>query len=90
MKLLGNRILVKPEPQQKQTSGGIMLAEAYNDNQMYYRVVAVGTKVTEPLLKPGARIITHAYQSRVSDLDGTDHRVIEADQVMAVVGEGLE
>lgn len=90
MKLLGNRLLVKPEPQQMQTQGGIMLAERYNDNQMYYRVVEVGSKVKEPLLKPGARIITHSFQSRVSDLDGSDHRVIEADQVMAVVAEGLE
>ena len=89
MRLLGNRVLVLPEPQQMKTSGGILLADRYADNQMYYRVTAVGSKVTEPLLKVGARIITHSFQSRVSDVDdGT--RVIEADQIMAVVGEGLE
>jgi len=92
MKILGNRILIKPLPQDTKSRGGIHLVDNYNDNQMLFEVLDVGPgrRVKGSLLPPevsvGDRIIAHSFQSNVHVFDD-GRKIIDADGVMLVLGK---
>lgn len=63
MKLLGNRILVEPLVKKETSHGGVVMPQQYNDDQMQYRVVAVGPgKNGVPLeVQPGDCVLCNVW-----------------------------
>lgn len=90
VKLLGNRVLVAPLPQATKSAGGIHLAQRYQDDQMQFRVLAVGPGkankkgvLVPPEVKPGDQIVAGLYHTHTILEDG--RRVIDASEILAVV-----
>lgn len=81
MKLLGNRLLVKPILQEK-TDGGIHIPAQAQERTRFggpklWDVLQVGTKQTE--VQPGDRVITFSYTSGALPLDDGTSIVNDAD-----------
>ena len=79
---IGERIIVKIEPIEEKTSGGLVLPESAIEPPHTGEIVAVGSKVTE--LKAGDQIIFFAGTG--SPIKGyPDLRLMEINAVQAVV-----
>lgn len=59
MRLLRNDVLLQPLAQRKQSEGGILLPQQYQDDRKQWRVVAVSPKVSE--VQPGDKVLVDAY-----------------------------
>lgn len=88
MKLLGNRIHLRPLPQATRSAGGILYAEAFRDDQKQFEVLAVGpgrkTKkgvLIPPEVKPGDRVLAELYHEHTILPDGT--RIADASAILA-------
>jgi len=92
LKLLGNRIHIKPLSQAMVSPGGLHMVERYvNNKQVLYSVLAVGpgrklkNETRVPVeVKPDDRVIAHSFS-------GTQHtfedgsKIIDANEVMMIV-----
>lgn len=97
MKPLGNRILLKPDPVDDQTEGGVHLpdtAKAVSDRGV---VVAVGRghitdegKVIPPEVSPGDRVIFSARREKGIKLEGELHLVLPATKLVGILEPGDE
>lgn len=88
MKLLGNRVHLEPLPPQALSPGGILLVQSYQDDQMRYRVLAVGPgrklkdgSILPPEVQPGDHVLAPLYFDHVLMPDGT--RVCDLTQLIA-------
>lgn len=90
--MLGNRVLLVPLKQQSQSAGGIVIPEAYQDDEKRYRVLAVGPgkrlknggyKRIE--CKPGDVVLVAPYQAHViiDEIDGS-LRIFDASAIELV------
>jgi co-chaperonin GroES (HSP10) len=81
LRLLGNRLVVAPVPQDTQT-GSIHLAPKYSDDRKRWSVIQVGPKVQN--IVPGDKVLTHGNEEPLFDWPGDNVRVIDASHVLAV------
>lgn len=88
MKLLGNRVHLKPVGQKKISAGGILYVQTYQDDQMQYDVLAVGPgrnlkggTIVPPPVKPGDRVLAGLYFEHVTLPDGT--KICDAEHLLA-------
>lgn len=93
LKLLGNRVLLKPLPKTLKSGAGIHYPERYVDDVKLYEVVAVGPgewrknkkkkMVFHPMeVKPGDKVLAELFHDHLIMEDGT--RIARADYIMAV------
>ncbi len=82
MKVLGKRLQVRPIEPLKVSPGGISLPGSYRDDKSQFRVLSVGSKVTDVVA--GDAVLTNTYGGNVGELpDGT--QIIDMEQVVAVI-----
>ncbi len=82
MKIIGKRLRVKPIEPVKVSVGGIELPASYREDKSQFRVLSVGSKVTE--IVPGDAVLTNTYGGNVGELpDGT--QIIDMEQVVAII-----
>lgn len=93
VKILGNRVLLKPLPQAQGSPGGILYPQQYRDDVKTFEVIAVGpgewrlNKKKKPIfhpmeVKPGDKCLAELYGDHLIMEDGT--RIVRADYIMAV------
>jgi chaperonin GroES len=91
---LGYRILVKPDPVEKQTKGGIVIPdlqrEAYDRAQITGTVVAIGPDAwydcNRPWAKIGQRVSYARYGGQlIAGKDGCDYRLLNDKDVTCAV-----
>ena len=87
MRLLGNRLLLRPLAQKKESAGGILLPQQYQDNEKCYEVLAVGPgkrlkdgSVRAPEIRVGDRILTNLYHGQLHTFENGDI-ILDASQV---------
>lgn len=93
LRILGNRVLVKPEEGQDM-EGAILLPETAKEKPQRGRVVAVGEgerndegELIPPDLQEGDRVVYAKYGGHQLKLDGEDHIILDVDQVYAKIVE---
>lgn len=89
VKPLGARVLVRELDEQPVETGGILLpedAEADRD-VLEAEVVAVGTHTDEIEVKAGETVLIDRFVGKTIEHDGTTYRIVEAEDVAAVVVE---
>lgn len=84
MKILGNRVLLKPLAAKTVSDGGIHYAMAFRDDQSQFEVLAVGPKVPDEV-KPGCRVLAFLYRDHTALPDGS--RIVDAKELLAVWGK---
>jgi co-chaperonin GroES (HSP10) len=89
--------MLEPLPVQESSSGGIFLPKSHvGDQKLWWRVVALGTHVTEPG-KPhthgtsasdyqlGQVVLTPLHFSHTTLEDGSERKIVDVDQLIAVL-----
>ncbi len=84
---VGNRLLVKILQAEERTRSGILLPQTAQEKPQQGQVVALGDKVNEdlPSLKAGDTVLFAKYTGTEIKIDGNDHLVLEAGDVLALV-----
>lgn len=84
VKPLGDRILVKPVDAAEKTSGGIYIPATAQEKTQEALVVSVGSS-EDIKVKVNDRVIHDKYAGTTIKVDGLDHIIIKAEDVLAVV-----
>ena len=95
MRLLGNRLLLSPLPVKEFSDGGIVLPQGQvGDKKMLWRVDQVGPGIVRksgvnPMaeFEVGQTVVTPLFFSHHTLEDGTGRKIIDCDQVVAVIEE---
>ena len=90
MRLLGDRLLISPLPDQEQTSGGIILPMAQTgDVRHYWRVEQVGPgkrdkkgELQAPEFAVGDLVVTPLHFSHTTLEDGSGWKIVDCEQVI--------
>ena len=89
---LHDRVVVKREPEERKSPGGIVIPDTASEKPTFGKVVAVGQgKVLEngqiraPDIKAGDRVLFGKYSGTEVKVDNEDLIVMREDDVMAVV-----
>jgi chaperonin GroES len=84
VKPLGDRILVKPVDAAEKTSGGIIIPQTAQEKTQEAKVVAIGAS-EDIKVKVGDRVLHDKYAGTTLKVDGADHIIIKAEDVLAIV-----
>lgn len=89
---LGERILVKPLPQEEQTRGGIYLPDTAKEKPMQGEVIAVGSgrlledgKLIPIEVKVGERVLYGKYSGTEIKIEGEEYLIVKESEILAVV-----
>jgi chaperonin GroES len=92
IKPLGNRVLVEPWEPKEMVEGGIVLPETAQEKTNQAVVVSVGEGRSDkagkrvPIdIKPGDRVLLNKYGGTDVGLEGKTYKIVDADDVLAVV-----
>ncbi len=83
---LGTRVLVKPLEQESRTAGGLYLPETAKEKPQQGLVVAIGEDEAIKV-KPNDKVLFAKYTGTEVRLDGGDHLILEANDILARVGD---
>lgn len=88
---LGDRVIIKPMPQEEKTSGGVILPDTAKEKPQKGEVVAVGPgKKTEkgnrlPMeVGVGDRVLYGKYAGTEVKLQGVEYLIVKQEEVLAV------
>ncbi len=89
---LHDRVVVKREPDERKSPGGIVIPDTASEKPTFGKVIAVGQgkvlengKVRAPDIKVGDRVLFGKYSGTEVKVDNDDLIVMREDDVMAVV-----
>lgn len=90
LKPLGDKIVVKPKPEEEKTAGGIYVPDTAKKKSTEGEVVAVGRgkyvdgKLIEPEVKVGETVIYSKYGGTEVTIADTDYVILDEDSILAV------
>lgn len=83
---LGSRVLVRPDNEaESRTSSGLYIPETAKEKPQTGEVIAVGDDDEEIKVKVGQKILYPKYTGTEIKLDGVDHIIMDADDILAIV-----
>ncbi len=85
MKPLGARALVKMIEREEQTASGIVLPDTARQKPQTAEVVTVGDS-DEVKVSVGDVVVLAKYSGTEVKVDGEDHLLVDADDVLGVIG----
>ena len=90
LKPLGDKIVVKPNPEEEITAGGIYVPDTAKKKSTEGKVVAVGRgktvdgKLIAPEVKVGEVVIYSKYGGTEVIIDNTTYVILDEDSILAV------
>ena len=92
LKPLGDRVLVEPAEEKEVKKGGIIIPDSAKEKPTEGIVIALGTGKTDdngkkiPFeVKKGDRVLVSKYGGTEIKLDGKEYKILNSDDVLAVV-----
>jgi chaperonin GroES len=85
-KPLGARVIVKDVEPEQTTESGIVLADTAKEKPQTAEVVAVGAH-EDVKVSVGDVMVLRKYSGTEVELDGEEHRIVDAEDVLGVVEE---
>lgn len=85
---LGDRLVVKPSPQEEVTKSGIILPEsADKEKKAEGEVIAIGTgeKIVKLHLKVGDKVVYSQYAGSEFKIEKDEYKILSEDDVLAVI-----
>jgi len=85
---LGDRVVVKPTPQEEVTASGIILPEtADKEKKAEGQIVAIGAgeKISKLNLKVGQKVVYSQYAGSEVTVDKVEYKVLSEDDLLAIV-----
>jgi chaperonin GroES len=85
---LGSRVLLKPEEEtESRTSSGLYIPETAKEKPQTGFIVAVGDEEEDIKVKVGQKVLFPKYTGTEIKLDGEDHLIMDADDILAIIQE---
>ena len=85
VKPLADRVLVKTEKTESKTAGGIIIPDTAQEKTQIAVVVAVGDDKEKIKVTPGERVMYDKYAGTQVKIDGEEHLILKAADVIAVI-----
>lgn len=91
LKPLGDRVLVKIQPVEQKTGGGILLPSTAVSKPQSGEVVAVGEgkcigkSQVEPTVQVGAKVVYSKYAGTEIEFNGVDHLLLKEDDIVGLL-----
>ncbi|MEJ2599620.1 MAG: co-chaperone GroES [Anaerolineales bacterium] len=83
---LGSRVLVRPDDEaESRTSSGLYIPETAKEKPQTGEVIAIGDEDEEIKVKIGQKVLYPKYTGTEIKLDGVDHLIMDADDILAIV-----
>ena len=82
---LSDRVLVKPIEAQEKTAGGIYIPATAQEKTQEASVVAIGDDKEKIKVAVGDKVIYDKYAGPQLKINGEDHLVLKANDIIAVV-----
>ncbi len=83
---LGSRVLVRPDNEaESRTSSGLYIPETAKEKPQTGEIIAIGEDEEEIKVKVGQKILYPKYTGTEIKLDGVDHIIMDADDILAIV-----
>ncbi len=87
VKPLSDRVLVKPNPAEEMTAGGLIIPDTAKEKPLAGKVVAAGPGTTEIKMevKVGDEVLYGKYAGTELHIDGEDYLIMKQQDILAVV-----
>lgn len=88
LKPLGDRVVVKPTPQEEVTKSGIILPDtADKEKKAEGEIIAIGNgeKIVKLGLKVGQKVVYSQYGGSEVKVGDTEYKVLSEDDLLAVI-----
>ncbi len=82
---LADRVLVKTEKMEAKTASGIIIPDTAQEKTQTATVIAVGDDEEKIKVKTGERIMYDKYAGTAVKIDGEDHLILKAADIIAVI-----
>jgi chaperonin GroES len=86
LKPLGARVVVKEVEREETTASGIVLPDTAKEKPQSAEVVAVGAH-EDVKVSIGDMVVVRKYSGTEVELDGEEHRIVDAEDILGVVEE---
>ena len=93
VKPLGDRVLVEPVEEKEAKKGGIIIPDSAKEKPQESKVVALGTGKTDDdgkkvafEVKVGDLVLTSKYGGTEIKIDGKEYKILNQDDILAIVG----
>ena len=83
-KPLGARVMVRPVEREQTTESGIVLPDTAKQKPQTAEVVAVGAH-EDVKVSVGDVVVLRKYAGTEVELDGEEHRIVEAENILGVI-----
>lgn len=85
---LGIRVLVKPDKEvESRTSSGLYIPETAKEKPQTGMVVAIGDEQEDIKVAVGQKVLFSKYGGTEIKLDGIEHLIMDADDLLAIINE---
>ena len=85
LKPLADRVLAKTEKSEAKTASGIIIPDTAQEKTQIAVVVAVGDDSEKIKVAPGQRIMYDKYAGTTVKIDGEEHLILKAADIIAIV-----
>ncbi len=85
VKPLADRVLVKTDKLEAKTAGGIIIPDTVQEKTQTAVVVAVGDDKEKIKVAAGQKVMFEKYAGTPVKIDGEDHLVLKAGDIIAVI-----
>lgn len=82
---LADRVLVKTEKSEAKTASGIIIPDTAQEKTQIAVVLAVGDDKEKIKVKDGDRIMYDKYAGTAIKIEGEDHLILKADDIIAII-----
>lgn len=82
---LGNKIVLKPLPEEKTTTSGIILPGQENTKPQCAEVIAVGPDVDN--INAGSTVIYSKYAGTDVKVDNEDYIIVKSNDILAILSD---
>jgi chaperonin GroES len=85
VKPLADRVLVKTEKTEAKTASGIIIPDTAQEKTQVATVIAIGDDKEKIKVVPGQKVMYDKYSGTPVKIDGEDHLILKAADVIAVI-----
>lgn len=85
VKPLADRVLLKADKQETKTASGIIIPDTAQEKTQTAVVVAIGDDKEAITVKVGQKVMYDKYAGTQVKIDGDDHLIIKAADIIAVI-----
>ena len=88
VKPLSDRVLIRPNPAEEKTAGGLFIPDTAKEKPLAGKVVAVGpgTKEVTMEVKEGDTVLYGKYSGQEITVDGTEYLIMRQNDILAIIG----